>query len=142
MGRSGLASVAHAAWVIWRTVLLVNTLGLLAVAAYAAQASSDDAPGAMPLLMAGLLSMCVIGLTVVSGVNAVLWASAARWPWPRRLALVPVVLLLGVLVFALALYGSDFNRPARRWIGLLLFVAAILGAHLLNSHAVRRYRGH
>ena len=77
----------------------------------------------------------------MSGVNAVLSASAARWPWPRRLALAPVVLLMGVLVFAMALYGSDSNRPTLRWMGLLLFVAAIRGAHTLNLHAVRRYRG-
>ena len=140
MKRSLLASLVHAGWVIWRTVLLLNTLGLLAVAAYAAQASSEDGPGAMPFLMAGLLVVCLIGLTLVSGVNAVLWASAAGWPWPRRLALVLVVLLSSVVVFACVLYASDSNQQTPSWLGLMLFVAAIVGAHMLNSHAVRRYR--
>ena len=78
------SAFARAGWAIWKALLLLNTTGLLAVALYAARVSPDDGPGATPLLMAGVLSLCVIVLALVSMVNAALWGSATAAPWWGR----------------------------------------------------------
>ena len=136
--RSGFA---RAAWAAWKALLVVDVLGLLAVAVYAALASPDDGPGATPLLMAGLLSLCVIVLALVSAVNAVLWAGAVGWSWWRRLVLIALALVGAALVFVAAAYASDPGESSRvRWGGLMLFVLSALGAYVFNAHAIRRYR--
>jgi hypothetical protein len=135
------SAFARAAWAVWNTLLVVDVLGLLAVAVYAALASPDDGPGATPLLMAGLLSLCVIVLALVSAVNAVLWASAVGWSWWRRLVLVVLALVGAALVFVAAAHASDPGESSGvRWSGLMLFVLLALGAYFFNAHAVRRYR--
>ena len=131
---------ARTAWAAWRGLLLLNTLGLLAVAAYAALASPEDGPGATPLLMAGLLSLCVIVLALVSAVDGALWARARRARWWFALALIVLAFVGAAVVFQLAVYASDPGEPTLRRIGLLLFPLSVLGAYALNSHAVRRYR--
>jgi hypothetical protein len=132
---------ARAAWAAWNTLLVLDVLGLLTVAAYAALASPQDGPGATPLLMAGLLSLCVVVLAVVSAVAAALWARAAGWAWWRGLVLAALALLGAVLVFLMAVYASDPGEPsAIRWGALLLLVLSTLGACVFNVHAVWRFR--
>jgi hypothetical protein len=113
---------------------------LLTVAIYAALASPNDGPGATPLIMAGLLSLCVIILALVSAVDAALWASAIRLAWWLRLVWIALALAGAAVVFQLAIYGSDPNEPLSRWLGLFLFVISVVAAHVLNTRAVNRYR--
>jgi hypothetical protein len=79
-------------------------------------------------------------LAVVSLVDAVLWASAMRWTWLRRLALIPAVLLGGMLLFSLVLWVIDSKNPTVSSVGLVLFALVVIVAHALNRHAVRRFR--
>ena len=130
----------RAAWAVWHGLLLLDALGLLAVAIYAALVSPDAGPGATPLLMAGLLSLCVIVLALISAVNAALWASVARSAWWLRLALIVLSAVGVAVVFQLAVYASDPGDPMGRWVGLGLFSVSIPAAYALNRHAISRYR--
>jgi hypothetical protein len=134
------SALARAAWAGWRALLLLNTLGLLAVAIYAALASPDDGPGATPLIMAGLLSLCVIILAIVSAVDAALWASAMKLRWWLRLLWIALALAGAAIVLQLAIYARDPVDPVLKWLGLLLFVISVLAAHALNTRAVSYYR--
>ena len=119
---------------------MLNTLGLHTVAIYAALASPNDGPGATPLIMAGLLSLCVIILALVSAVDAALWASALRLAWWLRLVWIALALAGAAVVFKLAIYASDPGDPVSRRLGLFLFVISVVAAHVLNTRAVSRYR--
>jgi hypothetical protein len=132
--------VARLCWALWHALLLFATVGLLATIVYIAAGAPPREPSAWPILFTGLLIWCLLVLIVISAVDAVLWATAQRWTWGRRLALVPAVLLGGTLLFALALWTTDSSNEAVAWIGLSLFTSCVLGAHLLNRYAVRRFR--
>ena len=141
MNPSGTSGWVRAGWLLWRGLLRLNTLGLLAVGVYTALASSDDGPSATPILMAGLLSLCAVVLALVSLVDAVLWACCAASGWWVRAGLIALAPASGVLVFVLLMQASD---PAQagwaRWLWLSLFVLSVVAAHRLNMHAVGRFR--
>jgi len=131
---------AAAGW-LWRALLLLNTLGLLSVGVYTMQASPAEGPSATPMLMAGLLSLCVIVLAVLSAVNAVLWACSVRWPWSARLALVALAPVGPVVVFLLVMAASHPEEAGpMKWLWLSLFVLTVMVTHALNARAIRRYR--
>jgi hypothetical protein len=132
--------LARIGWGLWHVILVIATLGLLGVVIYAWELSPDDGPGAGPLLMAGVLSLSMVLLVIVSAVDAVLWATAAGWPRWRRIVLVPVALILGLGAFMLALYTNDSADPFLNKVGLVLLAAVALIAHLLNRRAVKRFR--
>ena len=127
-------------WGVWHALLIFSTLGLLSVIGYAAIGSPPEGPSAWPYIFTGLLILSFMVLTVVTLADAVLWATAARWTWLRRLALIPAVLLGGMLVFSLVLWVVDSKSPTVSSIGLLLFALAVLVTHGLNRYAVRRFR--
>ena len=121
-------------------MLLLNTLGLLSVAVYTVLASLDR-PGATPMLMAGLLSLCVIVPAWLSVVNALLWVCCVRPTWPARLALVALAPARAVRVFLLAIAASDAEeRGLMPWVWLSLFVLTVMAAQGVNALAIRRCR--
>ena len=132
--------IARLCWGVWHALLIFSTLGLLSVIGYAAIGSPPEGPSAWPYIFTGLLILSFMVLTVVTLADAVLWATAARWTWLRRLALIPAVLLGGMLVFSLVLWVVDSKNQTVSSIGLLLFALAVLVTHGLNRYAVRRFR--
>lgn len=132
--------IARLCWGVWHALLIFSTLGLLSVIGYAAIGSPPEGPSAWPYIFTGLLILSFMLLTVVTLADAVLWATAARWTWLRRLALIPAVLLGGMLVFSLVLWVVDSKNQTVSSIGLLLFALAVLVTHGLNRYAVRRFR--
>jgi hypothetical protein len=132
--------IARLAWGVWHALLIFATLGLLSVIGYAAIGSPPEGPSAWPYIFTGLLILSFMVLAVLSLVDAVLWATAARWTWLRRLVLIPAVLVGGMLVFSLALWVSDSKNQIVSSIGLLFFALAVLVAHGLNRYAVHRFR--
>lgn len=129
------------AWAVWRALLWLATLGLLGVALYAASASSADGPSATPLLMAGLFSLCLMALTLISAIDVLLWASAAGVRWWWRPALVIAVLAGAVLMFELLSVASDPGESvATRRVMLSVYALSVLAALALNRTAVARYR--
>ena len=141
MNRSGAAGLVRAGWWLWRALLYLDTVGLLAVGLYTALASSSDGPSATPILMAGLLSLCAMVLAVVSLVDAVLWACRAQSGWWVRASMIALAPTSGVLVFVLLMHASDpAQAGSARWLWLTLFVLCVVAAHRLNTHAVGRFR--
>jgi hypothetical protein len=132
--------IARLCWGAWHAVLIFATVGLLAVIVYAAMGSPPEGPSAWPYLFTGLLILSFMALTLVSVVDAVLWATASGWTWWRRLALIPGVLVGGTIIFAIVLWVSDSTHHIVSSIGLLLCASSVLAAHVLNRHAVRRFR--
>lgn len=132
--------IARLCWGVWHALLIFSTLGLLSVIGYAAIGSPPEGPSAWPYIFTGLLILSFMLLTVVTLADAMLWATAARWTWLRRLALIPAVLLGGMLVFSLVLWVVDSKNQTVSSIGLLLFALAVLVTHGLNRYAVRRFR--
>ena len=122
-------------------MLVLVTVGLLVVAAYAATVSTDDGPGATPLLMAGLLVLCTIAMTVMSAVATALLARAAKARWWIRVVLVAAALVVPALLFPLAAYAGD---PAEslltRRVMLALFVAGVAALFALNRIGMAWHR--
>ncbi len=120
---------------------MLATLGLLAVAVYAALDSPADGPSATPFLMVGLLSLCLLLLGLISVVDAALWASAARLRWWWRAALVLLVLACIPVLFALVAHAGDPDQGAlSRRTALLAYVVAVLAAYVLNRQALLGWR--
>ena len=126
---------------LWRALLVLDTLALLLVAPYIAWVSPTDGPSATPLLMAGLLSLGVPLLALLSAVNAVLWVRRAGCAWWLKLLLVVLAPAGALVVLLLALLASDpVQAGAMKWLWLLLFVLAVLTVHRLNLRAMQGRR--
>ena len=126
---------------VWNALLVAATAGLLAVAVYAAQDSTADGPSATPFLMVGVLSLCVLALALISIVDALLWAGAARLRWWWRVGLVLLVLASAPALFVLVAHAGDPNQtPLSRRTALLAYVVAVVAAHMLNRVALVRWR--
>lgn len=126
------------AWKAWRALLVLDILGLLAVAVYVPFSWPADGPSATPLLMAGLLSLCVLLLALLSSINAALWARAGGMSWGITLGAVVLALAGTVVLLLLAVWATDPSHATLRWMWLLLFVLAVLGAFALNHRAIGR----
>ena len=132
---------ARARATIWHALLVLATLGLLAVAVYAAQDSPEDGPSATPFLMVGLLSLCLLALALISAVDAALWARATRLRWVWWLALVLLVLTSVPVLFVLVAHASDPNQTVlSRRTALVAYVVAVIAAYVLNRKALARWR--
>jgi hypothetical protein len=134
-GRAGVAVG------LWSASLMLVTFGLLAFAGYAASASSEDGPGATPLLMAGLLALCATTMALLSAVATARLIGDAGGRWWLRIAAVAAALVSPALLFPLAAYAGNPGEPVpTRCVTLALFVVCVVALFALNRIAIRSRR--